>query len=290
MRKEIGIFLMLIVMIFACLPENVIAEDVLVKAKSPGYEIVVGRNVTFKWTKHAIRKQRSFKLITSAGTINANSSAEEFTWPNFPYGSVEWQVKIYRRKNQKGWIGTTSKQNFYHYINVSDVIFRMQNAIPESFAYKKGARNLAQTRDLTIFYELTKDYSIDIASYFTDLDNLPKPIDWDDEYDNTEQHRQDLYDYVKGLANIDADFIRLKDGFLTLKKGYRWDGTSNPFVWDEEPTDLRSSCIHDAFYDLMRMDYLAWDSENHFNWEWNDPGYMNRLVADTMHFMIAVED
>ena len=50
MKKARGIVLMLIVVVFASLPAHVVAEDWLVKAESPGYEIVVGKDVTFKWS------------------------------------------------------------------------------------------------------------------------------------------------------------------------------------------------------------------------------------------------
>jgi hypothetical protein len=267
------------------LPVAALAEDTNVHAISPGYDIVVGKDLTFKWSDSVTRIQRSFSLYTSDGNVSVDDSSEqEVTWPNFPFGTGNWNVKIYNCKNQLCWIGTTSKQNFYHYNNIPNTT----NYRLEPFEYKRGARNLAQTRDLTIFYELTKDYRINIASYFADLDALPDATDpLQGVWQKTEKKWKDLNNYVKGLGGIESDFIKLDDGVLTLKKGYRWDGTSNPFVWEENPGDLRSSCVHDAIYDLMRMEYLDPDKGIA---TWNDPGYMNRLMADMMHFMIAIED
>lgn len=293
----------------AGLPVNVIAADKKVHAVSPGYDIVVGRDVTFSWYETAKWRDQHYAVLYANNRVKRIDPTDpdltteyvngktiySYTWQKFPFGDGWWQVAVYA-KNSK--IGKTSIQNFYHYINMPDI--RIPK--PAAFEYKKGAKDLGQSRDLTIFYELTKDYSIDIASYFKALDKLPDPIKWDDQYDKTIDKMKDMYNYImgpddedantgnKGFNDIDTDFIDLDKGVLTLKKGYRWDGTSNPFVWEEEPTDLRSSCIHDALYDLMRMDHLEWDDKRHGRWIWNDPGYMNRLIADSMHFMIAVED
>jgi len=291
MRKQITlrIILVLIVLIFAMLPVAALAEDTYVHAESPGYDIVVGKDVTFKWYDTlTVRDQDSFELNGNGMIAWANGSFQEVTWPNFPFGTGYWDVKIYNKEDRKpiSWIGTTSRQNFYHYNNIPNTT----NYRPEPFEYKRGFRSPRTLSDYTVFFELTKDYRIDIASYFTDLEKLPEPIDWDDEYEKTELHRQDLYEHAKALPNMESDFLKLDGGVLTIKQGYRWDGTSNPGVGEEESSDLRSSCVHDAIYDLIRMEYLARDEENHFNWVWNEAGYMNRLVADTMHFLIAVED
>ncbi len=269
--------------VLAILPAAALAADTNVHAEYPGYDIVVGKDVTFKWYDTVTRVQRSFELATSESVVSANSSQQEVWWPNFPFGTGHWNVAIYNCTNQNCWIGETSKQNFYHYNNIPNT----KNYRPEPFEYKRGARNLAQTRDLTIFYELTKDYRIDINSYFTDFDSLPDTIAGG-VYNRTAQQHEELKAHIQGMDNIESDFIYLDDGVLTLKKGYRWDGTSNPFVWEENPSDLRSSGIHDAFYDLMRMDLIT--PNTGVVPEWNESGYMNRMVADTMHYFIAVED
>ena len=57
-----------------------------------------------------------------------------------------------------------------------------------------------------------------------------------------------------GLAvekEINTDFIHLtRIGILTIKKGYAWDGASGP-TWDDNK-NIIPSCVHDAFYQLLR--------------------------------------
>lgn len=56
-------------------------------------------------------------------------------------------------------------------------------------------------------------------------------------------------------SDIVTDFICLsKDGFLFLKKGYAWDGPSGPTV--DTKNFMRGSLVHDALYQLMRMELL----------------------------------
>jgi hypothetical protein len=45
-----------------------------------------------------------------------------------------------------------------------------------------------------------------------------------------------------------------KDGKLTLKEGYAWDGPSGPTI--DTPNFMRGSLVHDAFYQLMREEKL----------------------------------
>ena len=66
-----------------------------------------------------------------------------------------------------------------------------------------------------------------------------------------------LLDYI-----IQTDFIRLdRDGFLTILKGYAWDGPSGPTI--DTKNFMRGSLVHDALYQLMRMDLLtpSWRDE-----------------------------
>ena len=44
------------------------------------------------------------------------------------------------------------------------------------------------------------------------------------------------------------------DGILTIEKGYAWDGPSGP-TYDSR-NSLRASLIHDALYQLMRLELL----------------------------------
>ena len=56
-------------------------------------------------------------------------------------------------------------------------------------------------------------------------------------------------------TDIKTDYIELDIiGQLTIKKGYAWDGPSGPVVDTEE--NMRGSLVHDALYQLMRIDLL----------------------------------
>ncbi len=55
--------------------------------------------------------------------------------------------------------------------------------------------------------------------------------------------------------NIVTDFIELDaTGELKVKNGYAWDGPSGPVIDTKE--NLRASLIHDALYQLMRVEKL----------------------------------
>lgn len=61
---------------------------------------------------------------------------------------------------------------------------------------------------------------------------------------------------IKPKQDIDTRFIALtKEGVLTVKSGYAWDGTSGPVIDTDE--NLRASLVHDAFYQLMRRRKLS---------------------------------
>ena len=54
---------------------------------------------------------------------------------------------------------------------------------------------------------------------------------------------------------IATEYITLSQGgILAIKKGYAWDGASGP-TWDDK-TNMRGSLVHDALYQLMRLDLL----------------------------------
>jgi len=55
--------------------------------------------------------------------------------------------------------------------------------------------------------------------------------------------------------DIVTDYITLSNnGFLTIKKGYAWDGPSGPAI--DTRTFMRGSLVHDALYQLLRGKYL----------------------------------
>ncbi len=56
---------------------------------------------------------------------------------------------------------------------------------------------------------------------------------------------------IKPPADVVTVFINLdKNGYLEIKSGYAWDGTSGPVV--DTTNNLRASLVHDALYQLMR--------------------------------------
>ena len=70
------------------------------------------------------------------------------------------------------------------------------------------------------------------------------------------QLTEDLH-YRTGIEgwDITIEFIRLSDdGYLIIKNGYAWDGASGPTI--DTKSSMEGSCVHDAFYQLMRMDLL----------------------------------
>jgi hypothetical protein len=57
-----------------------------------------------------------------------------------------------------------------------------------------------------------------------------------------------------------TDFINVQrrgkdDAWLTIKKGYAWDGASGPA--SDTPAIMRGSLVHDVFYQLMREKVLS---------------------------------
>ncbi len=62
-------------------------------------------------------------------------------------------------------------------------------------------------------------------------------------------------DYVVDVPvmnrDIDTPYIRLtREGRLTIKKGYAWDGPSGPTI--DTKDFMRGALVHDALYQLMR--------------------------------------
>jgi len=57
---------------------------------------------------------------------------------------------------------------------------------------------------------------------------------------------------------IVTNYITLSQGgILTIKPGYAWDGASGP-TWDDK-SNMRASLVHDALYQLMRLELLPQD-------------------------------
>jgi len=60
---------------------------------------------------------------------------------------------------------------------------------------------------------------------------------------------------IKGTQTITYWLQLERDGLLTIRKGYAWDGPSGPTF--DTPDSLRGSLVHDALYQLMRLGLLG---------------------------------
>jgi hypothetical protein len=77
---------------------------------------------------------------------------------------------------------------------------------------------------------------------------------------------------------VDEGWVSVKDGFLFVRRGYRWDGSSGP-SW-HTPSTFRASLNHDAWYQATR--------ENEFG-----TGFRKvtaRLFGDKLYFDLLRED
>ena len=84
------------------------------------------------------------------------------------------------------------------------------------------------------------------------------------------------YTHDIGICNLDIfedNFFRWHDMYLTIKAGYAWDGPSG-LTWDTD-TFMRGSLVHDALYQLMRMEVV---------------GVEHRKIADDLLRAICIED
>jgi PKD repeat protein len=271
-KRTIGIIVGLIIMTFVGLPTKVEAADFNVIADSPISVVGPGRDVTFDWHLRTDVTQTKIELHTSAGTRVVYTSATQYTWTDFPYGSGWWWVKVFRkgwRKDYK-WYGQTSEKPFYHF-----------TAGATEFEWLPGRYD---SHGRIVFYELQRDYTIHLPDYFLVPEKLP---------DCCEDEAAFYRDWASfGLPPSNWDFIRLGDGgLLTIKQGYRWDGASRPckkYIGNycpDEYHNFRSTLIHDVMYDLMRMGYLRPDKTS-----WFPTGHINRKLADMTLYMIAIED
>jgi len=81
--------------------------------------------------------------------------------------------------------------------------------------------------------------------------------------------KTNILEYDVNLPYISLDPI----GYLTIKKGYCWDGASGP-TWDTKSC-RRGSMLHDACYQLIRMGFIP---------------YSFKEYADTLLHDICIED
>ncbi len=62
-------------------------------------------------------------------------------------------------------------------------------------------------------------------------------------------------DFVTGFSIVSEFYMLTPSGFLTIKKGYAWDGASGPTI--DTMNTMRASCVHDVLYQMMRERYLS---------------------------------
>ena len=68
-------------------------------------------------------------------------------------------------------------------------------------------------------------------------------------YEVLQDYRVKLH--FKPKKRIESEFYIFDiDGWLTIKKGYRWDGASGP-TWDTKSV-MRASAVHDVIYQMIR--------------------------------------
>jgi len=76
-------------------------------------------------------------------------------------------------------------------------------------------------------------------------------------YKKRKRYKYNLHSEVTYQTNIlvenefDNDYLKLSPtGYLTIRKGYSWDGPSGPTI--DTRNFMRGSLVHDALYQLMR--------------------------------------
>lgn len=180
--------------------------------------------------------------------------------------------------------------------NEEDKEFCCPTVTGEKLCWKAGPK---KTDDIPHYFELLEDYVIPTERYFLDPPPIKMPHVWPpftkEEVRKEFLNKSRILEYVFDpygdtdykMDNIKWDFIHvLKGGKLLLKKGYRWDGASRGYedsgvLWPTKRYDLRASLVHDALYDLLRLEYIP-HQDIHTN--------RYRDFADTLYFLFAVED
>jgi len=62
--------------------------------------------------------------------------------------------------------------------------------------------------------------------------------------------------------SVDTPYLTLdEEGMLGIKEGYAWDGPSGPTI--DTLNFMRGSLVHDALYQLIRMEVLPYSFKDH---------------------------
>lgn len=81
-----------------------------------------------------------------------------------------------------------------------------------------------------------------------------------------QDYRIQIEPRVPPFIDVDNILFLSPDGWLVVKAGYAWDGSSGPTI--DTPSNMRASLLHDVLFQLMRLGKLAYK-------KWI--GYTNRL-------------
>lgn len=73
-------------------------------------------------------------------------------------------------------------------------------------------------------------------------------------YQLAEDYTHVLLSQFQQDASVDAEYFRLANGVLTIRKGYAWDGPSGPTI--DTRDFMRGSLMHDCLYQLIHEGYL----------------------------------
>ena len=73
------------------------------------------------------------------------------------------------------------------------------------------------------------------------------------------------------IPDVVHPYASSKDGILSVKKGYAWDGASGPIINTRDT--LVASLVHDVLYQAMRLNLIKSSKEN-------------RMIADKNFFEI----
>jgi len=79
---------------------------------------------------------------------------------------------------------------------------------------------------------------------------------------------------INPVREVENDYLSIdRNGLLTVKKGYAWDGPSGPTF--DTKTFMRGSLVHDAIYQLIREGFI---------------GEQYKIYADGFLYNICIED
>ena len=157
-------------------------------------------------------------------------------------------------------------------------------------------------------FELMKDQEVDLLAFFSDANLMPLLFDPTTpgpggiSYRGNATYQQIMRDTVLSWdgVNTDTDTYRLYATMsgvkLQLKRGFRWDGPSVPAIGGCNPSNwqismMRSSAVHDALYDWMRLKRIDRDPYGLLKADRiKTAGWKNRLTADTLIYLISKQD